>query len=548
MTQSAIELSNGWSGVLRMDQYFGLWAMEDSRMRGLLNRVMNTDPVQHRADYSECDTSEIDAGVDADGIATLHIEGTMTKYGSSFSEAGSTKRAERAIRLWRDDPKVRGLLMVIDSPGGTVAGTGDLADEIAKFSAVKPVVSYIEDMGASAAYWVGSQANEVYANATALVGSIGVFVSLVDSSERAASLGYKIHVVKSAPGKGAGEDGTEIDEETLGEIQRIVDASHVLFVNAVARGRGVDAASVDKNWADGRCHPASEAESLGLIDGITTLEDARGKLLNMASLPAGQPQGEAAMARKFAPSKIAAKSSTKSAAKGGKAKGASASASAKGGRRGKAEDVPLEEEKPDAEDELDDETAEGEEDDTVAEGEEDDTVAEGEEDEPAAEGEEDDTTCEGEEDEPTAEDEEEKPAARGRTRPRSAGGRRPKAATIHELKAALPSASADFHVRCLSAGLSVQEAKDRRLKELEARSGNDSVRRGNVPLSTGHRGNSAAYVSGDPIKAFEAAVKRNETKLKLTRSKATAMVVKKQPELYSAYQTAVNSVKRQAHR
>jgi len=161
---------------------------------------------------------------------------------------------------------------VIDSPGGTVAGTRDLADEVARAAKQKPVVAYIEDLGASAAYWIASQANKIYANPTAIVGSIGTYGVICDFSAQAAMIGVKVHVLRAGQFKGAGEPGTEITPEQLAEWQRIVDQLNEHFVRGVAAGRkGLSLAAV-RELADGRAHVGEAAVTLGLVDGVQSFD------------------------------------------------------------------------------------------------------------------------------------------------------------------------------------------------------------------------------------------------------------------------------------
>jgi len=141
------------------------------------------------------------------------------------------------------------------------------------------VTAYIEDLGASAAYFVASQAGRIVANQAAEVGSIGTYGVVMDSSGMAAREGIKVHVVKAGRYKGMGVPGTEITSEQLVEMQRVVDAANALFIAAVARGRPMSADRVAE-LADGRVHIAAEALKLNLIDGIQTFDAALESLRN----------------------------------------------------------------------------------------------------------------------------------------------------------------------------------------------------------------------------------------------------------------------------
>lgn len=269
-----------------LDEYFGVWAIEDRRFRALAERFSPIGLAAHVAE-SEPRAIRSAASSSGDGIAIIELRGPLMKQAGSLGEGSSTVAARRAIRQAAADPAVRGIMLVIDSPGGTVAGTKELADEVAAVAARKPVHAYIEDLGASAAYWVASQASRVLANETALVGCIGTFAVLVDSSARAEQLGYKVHVVKAGEHKGAGQPGTEITDEHLADAQRVVDALNEHFLAAVQAGRRMDPAKV-RGLADGRVHVGAEARSLGLVDEIKKFEDA------MAEMSVAKPSGMAA--------------------------------------------------------------------------------------------------------------------------------------------------------------------------------------------------------------------------------------------------------------
>jgi signal peptide peptidase SppA len=216
----------------------------------------------------------------------MSISGEMLKYGSSLSDATSTVRVRRQISQAMADDGVKGILLVIDSPGGTVAGTSDLADAVSAAAAKKPVHGYCEDLCASAAYWVGSQTARLSAGKSALVGSIGTFAVIQDSSGWAAQKGIKIHVVRAGEGKGAGTPGTEVTAAQLAEWQRVVDGLNEHFVAGVSAGRKMPIERA-RTLADGRIHVGAEAKALGLVDAIETLDEAMAVL----ALAIEKPQG-----------------------------------------------------------------------------------------------------------------------------------------------------------------------------------------------------------------------------------------------------------------
>lgn len=264
--------------------HLGLYAFEPLRLRQAVAHIKAGRWPQVRASVGGRGRSLLETS--DDGLALLPISGPMFKGFSKFSEANSAE-LRRAVREAGQSADVKGLLLVIDSPGGTVAGTDDLAAEVAAAAARKPVHAYIEDLGASAAYWVASQALRVTANPTAEVGSIGTVAVVEDSSGAAELSGIVVHVISTGPYKGAFSDGAPVSEEHLADLQRRVDALNSHFLAAVQRGRRMDRKAVE-SIADGRVHIASEAQRLGLVDAVGTMEEAVAEL--RASVEARAPQ------------------------------------------------------------------------------------------------------------------------------------------------------------------------------------------------------------------------------------------------------------------
>lgn len=267
--------------VPHIDQYFGIWAIREEDFNSLAmiaQRINITEHLQSDAALQARlgNTESYNEGQ----VAIVAVHGSLMKHRASMSGGTSTVELRRTLRLLEQDPDIEGIVLHIDSPGGTVAGTQELADEIASFS--KPVVAFIEDLGASAAYWIASQAEEIFANATALVGSIGTYGVVVDASKAAEEQGIKVHVVKAGDFKGAGVLGTEVTEEQLAERQTIVDSLNQFFVESVARGRKKSVPYIEA-MADGRVHIADKAKEYELIDYVGTLGDAVARVSELAS-------------------------------------------------------------------------------------------------------------------------------------------------------------------------------------------------------------------------------------------------------------------------
>jgi len=262
--------------LAHIDQYFGVYAMHEESLHAIMQQVRQMDLNAHIVEMRE--RSDMGPAIGAyrvqDGVAVIDLKGTMTKYGSSLSQMQyGTIGVRKALRDAVRNDEVKSILLLVESPGGTAQGTQDLADEVARANEQKPVTAYIEDMGASAAYWVASQAGRVVSNSSAMVGSIGTYGVVYDYSEMARMDGVKVHVLRAGQFKGRDIPGQEIQADALADFQRVVNEINDLFVAGVAKGRRVSDEKV-RAIADGRIHIASRALELNLIDEIGSFDTA----------------------------------------------------------------------------------------------------------------------------------------------------------------------------------------------------------------------------------------------------------------------------------
>lgn len=257
----------------RLNEYFGLWAHEPDTFFAQWRVIQGTDLVRHAAAPApgRSSTMTLEPGRNGQSVAVIGVGGTLMKQQSSMGGT-STIQLRRDIRTAASDPNVSGILLAIESPGGTVAGLMDLAADVNSARRKKPVWAGIADLGASAAYWLASQADAVYATSpTTLVGSIGTIMTVYDVSKAAEAEGVKPLVFATGPLKGAGTPGTEITQEQRDYFQGLIDDAQTHFDAAVRKGRGLSAADLAK-VRSGAVFPAAVAKELKLIDGIQPLE------------------------------------------------------------------------------------------------------------------------------------------------------------------------------------------------------------------------------------------------------------------------------------
>jgi signal peptide peptidase SppA len=287
-----------------LSAYFGPWAILPDRFEQLVQRAnqlnIRSHIEQNRADYDPFAAAAAASGANSkdesnapyaisQGIAQIEMIGPMMKFASSLSSNVSTVYARKQLRHAANNPDVKAIFLRIDSPGGTVSGTKDLADEIARTKAIKPVVAFVEDLAASAAYWVAAQATEIIANnTTALIGSIGTYAVIYDYSRSAENMGIKTHLITTGKFRGAGVPGVAITPEQLTEFQRVIDSLNDQFKSAVASGRTMATATIDE-LADGRVHPATLALDYKLIDRIESFDAAFSRYLTLTTTSPSQP-------------------------------------------------------------------------------------------------------------------------------------------------------------------------------------------------------------------------------------------------------------------
>lgn len=243
-----------------------LWAMEPTALR---NFAANAGKAVAQQTQPTFDDSEV--------AAIIPIVGPISKYPSVMQQVFggvSTIDVQSRIEKALYDDSISRIVLFIDSPGGTVAGTSDLGNYIATAKELKPIIAYVSDHCFSAAYWVASQCSAIVCNEGGFVGSIGVYSVLTDSSKAAEQAGFKVTLVSAGEFKGLEEPGLALDPKAIDETQREVNAAYQLFTSAVSSGRNLDQKVVTE-LADGRIHVAAEAVQLKLIDAIGTLQVAQ---------------------------------------------------------------------------------------------------------------------------------------------------------------------------------------------------------------------------------------------------------------------------------
>lgn len=206
-----------------------------------------------------------------DAIAVIHLDGTIAGTGSSLDGVSTPERMLSELREAEDDSSVKAVLIRIDSPGGTVAASEEIATTVARMK--KPVVASIGDIGASGAYMVASQCDEIVANPTSSVGSIGVIMEIPVLEKLMEKVGVDFIVLTRGELKDAGSPFRSATATEMAYFNEGMDVAYDRFIELVAKGRKMQPAKV-RELASGRVWMGSEAEKLGLVDTLGTYDDA----------------------------------------------------------------------------------------------------------------------------------------------------------------------------------------------------------------------------------------------------------------------------------
>ena len=236
------------------------------------------------------------------GIAILPLYGVVTQRGNMVEDVSgpgsvSTQQFASALRQALADDTVSQILIDIDSPGGSVYGVAELADEITSARSQKPVVAVANSLAASAAYWIGSAASEFYVTPGGEVGSIGVWQAHFDYSQALAAEGVMPTLISAGKYKTEGNPYAPLDEEAHGFMQSRVDDYYGAFTKGVARGRGVPIAQVRDAMGQGRVLGADAALAQNMVDGVATFEDVVRKMRRDAKSSAKPGASRLAQAR-----------------------------------------------------------------------------------------------------------------------------------------------------------------------------------------------------------------------------------------------------------
>lgn len=206
-------------------------------------------------------------------LAKIELKGAIL-------DAGAIRKQIKQIEKY---PSIKGVLLVIDSPGGAVGASVEIADLIKELDSKLPVVAHAQGVMASGAYYAGAYARKIYANRGSLVGSIGVIFAGGNIEELLGKIGYKPSVLKAGEYKEIGTAFRAWSEKEREFLQNLINEEYDIFVRDMVEARGLKMEDSTK-FAEGKIFTAKSALDLGLIDAVGSQNQAIEELKNLSKV------------------------------------------------------------------------------------------------------------------------------------------------------------------------------------------------------------------------------------------------------------------------
>ncbi len=186
----------------------------------------------------------------------------------------------KQINKFLKNDDIKGLVIHIDSPGGTPGSPQAIFNDLKKFKATKPVVVVIENIAASGAYYVAAGANKIICAPSSLVGNIGAYFQLPNVKGLADNWKVSMNYIQSGAYKTAGSPFKDISPKEAAMLQSVTDDTYRQFTADVAAGRGIKLADV-ATWGDGKIFTGTQGKALGLVDKIGSYSDAKEQMRSL---------------------------------------------------------------------------------------------------------------------------------------------------------------------------------------------------------------------------------------------------------------------------
>jgi protease IV len=201
--------------------------------------------------------------VEKPGIGLVEVKGMIL----------DSRETVRQLRHFLKKDDIKAVVLRVDSPGGVVAPSQEIYEEVKKFAAKKKIVVSMGSLAASGGYYISAPATLIYANPGTITASIGVIIKLSNIEALMDKVGIKSTVIKTGKFKDSGSPMRELTAEDRAMFQSVIDSTHNQFIKAVASGRKLPEDEV-RRIADGRVLSGEQAMALKLVDRLGTFQDA----------------------------------------------------------------------------------------------------------------------------------------------------------------------------------------------------------------------------------------------------------------------------------
>lgn len=225
-------------------------------------------------------------------VAILPLRGVIANRMNLMSEISGGTSSEQFGAIFdamMANDAVKAIIFDVDSPGGAVSGTAELAAKIFAARGRKPIIAHVNATCASAAYWIASAADEIVVTPTGVVGSIGVLAVHEDVSGALEKAGIRKTIISAGELKAEGNPYEALGNEARGRIQARIDSAYGMFVGDVAKHRRVSEARVRDGFGRGDTVDARAAVAEGMADRVGTLEETLARLGASNFAPASRP-------------------------------------------------------------------------------------------------------------------------------------------------------------------------------------------------------------------------------------------------------------------
>lgn len=216
--------------------------------------------------------------VEKSGIGLVEVKGMIL----------DSRETIRQLRHFLKKDDIKAVVLRVDSPGGVVAPSQEIYEEVKKFAAKKKIVVSMGSLAASGGYYISAPATLIYANPGTITASIGVIIKLSNIESLMDKIGIKSTVIKTGKFKDSGSPVRELTAEDRAMFQSVIDSTHSQFIRAVASGRKLPEDEV-RRIADGRVLSGEQALAFKLVDRLGTLQDAIEEAGRLAGIK-GEPE------------------------------------------------------------------------------------------------------------------------------------------------------------------------------------------------------------------------------------------------------------------